>query len=83
VCRYSRTPKDPSLSSGILASDDSIVQLCGNWDEIEGRAGAAHCDAGDGHGIQRIEATGCSLCVVKLKGSYGLSYDLGLCVRLA
>jgi hypothetical protein len=75
---YGHTPQDLSLSSGILASDDSIAQLCGDRDEIEGRAGAFHCDARDGHGIQGIEATVFALAIVELKGRYSLRNNLSL-----
>ena len=47
--------KTSSLGGGIPASDDGIFQLSNNRDEIEGRAGAGHRDARDGHGIQGIE----------------------------
>jgi hypothetical protein len=45
VCCYSDTLQDPSLSNGILASDDSSIQLHGDRDKIKGRASARHGDA--------------------------------------
>ena len=75
---YGHTSQDPSLSSGILASDDSIAQLYGDRDKIEGRASAGHCDARDGHGIQGIEAKLSALSVVELKDRDSVRDDLSL-----
>ena len=72
----SRTPQDMSLSSRILASDDSIAQLCGDRDEIEGRASAVHCDARDCHDIQGIETSTLALAIVELKGRYSIRDNL-------
>lgn len=76
---YGRTCQDPSLSSGILASDDSIAQLRGDRDEIEGRESAVHCDAREGHGTQGIEAMIHALFVVELEGHYSHCDDLSHC----
>lgn len=51
---YGSAPQDPSSRGGTLASDDSGAQLCGDGDEVKGRAGARHGDARDGHEIQGI-----------------------------
>ena len=80
VRRYGRTLQDPSLSSRIPASDNSIAQLCGDRDEIKGRASVGHPDARDGHGIPGIETMLSALSVVKLKGRYSSRDDLSLCV---
>jgi len=78
-----RTLQDLGLSGGILASHDSIAQLYGDRDEIEGRASARHCDARDGHGIQGEEAMITAFAVVELKGRYSLRDDVNLWVSLA
>ena len=77
---YGRTPQDLSLSNRILASGDSITQLCGDRDEIEGRASATHCDARDCHDIQGIETLIFALAIVELKGRYSLRDNLRLWV---
>ena len=77
---YSNTSQDLGLSSGIPASDDSVAQLCGDRDEIEGRASTSHSNAGDGHGTKRIEATVSALPVVELEGGDTPRYNLSLCV---
>jgi len=61
---HSHTPQDPSHMSGTLASDDSFVQLRGDWDKIESGASTGHLDARDGHDIQGVEATLYALQVV-------------------
>jgi len=80
---YGRTPQDLSLSGGILATYDSVAQLCGDRDEIEGRASGRHCDARDGHGIQGGEVMIAAFAVVELKGRYSLRDDVNLWVSLA
>ena len=74
------TPRDQSLSSRVLTTNDSIAQLHGDWDEIEGRMGASHCDARDSHGIQEIEALISAPSVVELKGRYSPHDNLSLSI---
>ena len=80
--RYGRTSQDPSLSSGIPASDDSIFQLSSGRDEIEGKASTGYCDARGGHGTQGIAATIYVLSVIESKGRYSLRDNLNLCDSL-
>lgn len=74
------TPQDLSSSGGILASDDSVAQLSCDGDKIEGRAGAGHDNARDGHKPQGIEVMISALVIVELKGGYSVGYDLSLYV---
>jgi hypothetical protein len=78
VRRFSRTPQDLSSNSGILAGDDGIAQLRGDWNKIEGRVCAVHNDTRDRHGAQGIEATLHTHFVVGLKCCDSLRNDLGL-----
>jgi len=74
------TPQDLSLSSGILASNDSIIQLCGDWDKIERRASAGHYNARDGHGVEVIKTAISTVFVVGLEGRYSICDNLSLCI---
>ena len=51
VRSYSNTLRDLSLSRRIVALDDGVAQILSDRDEIEGRTGTGHSNAGDGHGI--------------------------------
>ena len=65
---------------GVLAMNDSSVQLHGDRDKVEGRESVRHCDARDGHGIQGTKAILSAPLVVELKGRYSLRDDPRPCV---
>ena len=71
------TSQDPSLNSGMLATDNSVARLQGDRDKTGGRANASHGNDRNGHGIQGVEAAFAALSIVELEGGYRLCYDLG------